>query len=145
MNEIITRVATGIALMMLAAIVMMGGFGFLLAALYLSLLRFVDPAAAALVVGLSAFMLGLILLLIARRSSRPRRRPMLRRPVAGVALEEEPVELEAGAVDLGIRLADQGQRLLRSHAKGAAVTALCAGLAVGVSPRLRRTVWRYLQ
>ncbi|MBL8660071.1 MAG: phage holin family protein [Rhodospirillales bacterium] len=150
MNEIITRLATSIALMVLAAIVMLAGFGFLLAAFYLGLLRFIEPPMAALAVGFSAFMVALILLLIARRSSRPRRRPLVRRPSDGMAYAAEiPGEasggLEAEAVDLGMRLASDGRRLLRSHAKGAALTALCAGLVVGVSPRLRRTVWRFMQ
>lgn len=145
MNELVTRFVAGVVLMTLAAIVMLAGLGFLLAALYLGLLRYLDPAAAALAVGLAAFLLALVLMLIARRSSRSRRRPLPRRPGLGVIPGEVEVEVEAGAAELGMRLANEGQRLARSHAKGAALTALCAGLAVGISPRLRRALWRHLQ
>jgi hypothetical protein len=141
MNAFISRLVTGVALMIVALIVMLTGLGFLFAALYLSLARVIEPAVAALAVALAAFLTALILLLIARRSGRPRRRSLRVQPAVGAA----PGAIEDSAAEFGMALAGEGRRLLKSHAISAAATALCAGLIVGISPRLRRALWRQLQ
>jgi len=142
MNDIVGRLVTSIMLMVLAAIIMLAGLGFLFAALFMTLTEYTSPEAAAAAVGLAAFLVALVLILLARRR-RPRRRYALRPQQALGATSSG--QLEADAAALGLRLADEGGRLARSHAKGAAVTALCAGLVVGISPRLRRALWRSLR
>ncbi len=97
------------------------------------------PPVAALATGGAAFAAAILLLLVAKVRGSRRRRPVAR-PAVGPAA----ADVTGGAAELGVVLADEGRRLLAGHAKGAAATALAAGLAVGISPRLRRTLWRLL-
>jgi hypothetical protein len=140
MNELMSRLVARLTLMLLALALMLAGLGFVFAAIYLSVARIIDPPAAALATGLAAFAVAMILLLIARRSGGKRRRPVAR-PAVGPA----PADVATGAAELGAVLADEGRRIVAGHAKGATATALVAGLAVGISPRLRRTLWRLLR
>lgn len=146
-NDLIGRIAVGIALGIVALVAAMTGLGFLFAALYMALTRVIDPDAAALAVGLAAFVTALIVLLISRRITRPTSPPTRLTRSARV----QPVvgapggSAEAAAAEIGDLIAGKGRDLLHTHSMGATAAALIAGLALGVSPRLRRTLWRLLR
>lgn len=145
-NELVGRIAVGIALGILALLAAMTGLGFLFAALYLALTRVLDADAAALATGMAAFLVALVVLLIAKSAARPaarRHRLATARPVA--AVDVPPGSAEAAAAEVGELLAGKGREMLHTHAKGATATALLAGLALGISPRLRRALWRILR
>lgn len=140
-SDLIGRIAVGIALGMVAMLAALTGLGFLFASLYLALTRVIEPDAAALATGMSAFLVALIVLLIARRSARP----ASLRPAPVRAVVEPPATAEAAAAEVGNLIAISGKRMLHTHAMGATATALVAGMAMGLSPRLRRAMWRLLQ
>lgn len=143
LEDLAGRIAAAVALGLVALLAAMTGLGFLFAALYLALTRVLDPDAAALATGVGAFLVALIVLLIARSGARPPRR-RARVGVAQPAVDEPTASAAAAAAEVGELLAGRGRVMLHSHARGATATALVAGLALGVSPRLRRTLWRLL-
>lgn len=144
MNDLIGRLATGLALMLLALTLMLAGLAFLLLSALLVAAKFLGPVAATAGTGFLAFALALVLLLIARRTTRKRRSAAEVPPRAWPAGQGTASAL-GDAVAAGSILAAEGRRLLAGRAKGATAAALALGLALGVSPRLRRSVWRLLR
>lgn len=146
-NDLIGRIAVGIALGIVALVAAMTGLGFLFAALYMALTRVIDPDAAAASVGLAAFVIALIVLLISRRIARPTSPPtrLTRSATVQPVVGARGGSAEAAAAEIGDLIAGKGRDLLRTHSMGATAAALIGGLALGVSPRLRRTVWRLLR
>lgn len=144
MNDLIGRLATGLALMLLALTLMLAGLAFLLLSALLVAAKFLGPVAATAVTGLLAFALALVLLLIARRTTR-KRRSATEVPLRALPAGQGTASAVGDAVAAGSILAAEGRRLLAGRAKGATVAALALGLALGVSPRLRRSVWRLLR
>jgi hypothetical protein len=132
MEAALARAMAAIALILVASAFGVAGLGFLLAAEYLVLLQVVRPWAAALLTGLTALSLAMILLLVVRN-----RRPARAVSAAGAGGDEADI-----LRDLGRTLGDQSGRWLRSHKREALIAALVAGFAFGVSPGLRRAVQR---
>lgn len=131
----------GAAMVLLAALVLLLiALGFLAAALYLGLTRVMDPAWAALLTAVAALALAGLVVLVRRLG---RRRPPPPAGGLGFGLGGEAVPL--GAVSaLGAQIGDDTARFARAHAGKAIGLALALGFAVGVSPRLRRSLWRLL-
>lgn len=145
-----SRLVAALALVLVAALLATGGTAVLFVALYLWLATMLQPALAALLTALAVFVTALLLLLIGQRTTAPRRARAPRLGVAAppgavspgvVSPEARPAGI-AAAVGSEIGMASAGW--VRGHASEVVIAAAAAGFAVGVSPRLRRAIWRLL-
>lgn len=122
------RFGVFLGLVLVPALLVLLGLGFLIAALYLSLADDVGATGAALVAGLIclcvAIVVSLVLWLILH-SSRPK--------------QETPDAVKL-ALTVGEALAGDLTRASRTHRLEIIAVALAAGFAVGVSPKLRKTL-----
>ena len=119
-------------------LVLLVAYGFLSAAGYLFLRDVTGAPMAALICGVVTLGLAALIalsthLMAAKLSIR--RTHALSRDDRGTASGEYGTAAEVGSV-VGEEIAS----LVRAHSQGAVVVSLLAGLAVGVSPRLRRTL-----
>lgn len=137
MADFLARLALGCALTTVALVVALAGFGFLCAALYLALLPIGPPPLAALLTGIAVILVALLLIVAARLIGRPAKAASARGG-GGTAQPEVMTRL-------GLALGQEAQALVRGHAKEATLAAMVIGFALGVSPRLRRRLWRVLQ
>lgn len=133
MRRLLARVATSIALMVIALVAVLVALGYFVFALYLWLAEYLVPPAAALVSGCIVLFLALLLVLIARAMLRGSKRR--RRDLAAMSAEET-------AAEIGGLLGDRVQGFANLHRGSSLLTALAAGFAVGVSPKLRGILWR---
>lgn len=140
MEERLTRLAVAIACMMTAALLALGAVGLLAAALYLALLPVVAPPLAAALTAAAALLLALIVVVIGRTITR---RPVRRAPPGSVGASAFGRMGVVGG--LGQEMGQQAGEFARANAGKAIIAALVAGFAVGVSPRLRRSLWQLLQ
>lgn len=140
MEDRLAKLAIAIACMLIAALLALGAVGLLAAALYLALLPVMSPPLAAASTAGAALLLAAIVLLIGRGVARqPSRR-------ASPASAGQGIAGKMGVVGgLGQDMGEEAAALARAHAGKAAVVALVAGFAVGISPRLRRSLWQLLQ
>jgi hypothetical protein len=136
MRGLIARIATSIALMVIALVAVLVALGYFVFALYLWLAEYLVPPAAALVSGAIVLFVALLLVMIASAMLRGSRRR--RRDLASSIPEE-------AAAELGGLLGDKVQGFANLHRGSSLLTALAAGFAVGVSPRLRSLLWRLLK
>ena len=135
MGRLAGRVAAALAVAAILAVLALAALGFLCAALYLGLARVVEPPMAALLTGVVVLAVVVVLAALAvvvawltgRRGGGGQPRD-----AAGLARRAG----EALGVDL--------QALAKGHARTLTLSALAAGFAVGVSPRLRRALLRLL-
>lgn len=133
MDRLVMRVALAMGIVLVAAILLASAAGFLCAALYLYLSALLSQAAAAALTGLAA-LIAMFLIAVAGRfmlSERPRAAPPAQASPAPA--REDPHMAQALSALLGEELG----RTLRRHPKSTAAMALAAGVAIGVSPRLR--------
>lgn len=141
MNRLIVRLETLVVFGLPAVILVLTGLGFLVAALYMTLSRGMEPAGAALVTGAVCFA-GAVLLTVVGwlvlRSLAARRKP-----VEDTAHERAP-DAARMAMVVGEVVGGDLQFLVRRHRYGMIGAALAAGFAVGVSPKLRRSLLRLL-
>ena len=126
-SRFLTRLAISLAVVLIAVIAAITAIVYFAFALYLLLLDFVVPPAAALLTGILVLVAVLILAAATRAGMRPRRR---REHIPSVEAAED-------AADLGGEIARKVRVLLDSHANGGLLAALVAGFAVGMSPKLR--------
>lgn len=135
MRRLIARIATSIALMVIALVAVLVALGYFVFALYLWLAEYLIPPAAALVSGAIVLFVALVMVMIAGallRGSRRRRRDL---PTMNAA---------ETAAEIGGLLGDKVQGF--ANLRGSSLlTALAAGFAVGVSPKLRSILWRLLK
>jgi hypothetical protein len=126
-SRFLSRLAISLAVVLIAVIASITAIVYFAFALYLLLLDYVVPAAAALLTGILILVAVIILAAVTRAGMRPRRR------------REATPSLEAAedAADLGGEIARKVRVLLDSHANGGLLAALVAGFAVGMSPKLR--------
>jgi hypothetical protein len=130
MRRILARIATSIALMLIALVAILVGLGYFVFALYLWLDAYlVAPAAAAVSGGIVLF-IALFLMLIARA--------LLRRPKRRDLSAMTPTE---AAAQIGGVLGDKVHGFAGLPAGSSLLTALVAGFAVGMSPKLRSALW----
>lgn len=145
LEEAGVRIGTTLAWLLLASLLSLLGAGLLVAALYLWLATLFTPALAALLTALAAFaaagLAAVIGRAVARGRSKRRRGAM---PAAHGAAQGAPPGLAAAAL-AGSEMGAAGSDWARANAPKAVLAALAAGFVVGLSPRLRRALWRQLQ
>lgn len=137
-------IARTLACLLLAVAAALAATGFLIAALYMVLdERLTSTAAAALVGGL-LLVVALVLLLVANRGFHRACRAEAggASAVGTVGSRERPGDAERSspnelAASLGAVVGDETVNWTRAHPFSALAAALVAGVAVGVSPRLR--------
>ncbi len=145
-----TRLVAALALILVAALLAAGGTAVLFAALYLLLATQLQPALAALLTALAVFLTALLLLLIGRWTTAPRRvrpSPLGVAAPPGVA-SPGAVPPQGGAAGIaaavGSEIGVASAGWLRGHAREVVIATAAAGFVVGISPRLRRALWRLL-
>jgi hypothetical protein len=122
------RLAIALAMVLIALTAAIVATGYFVFALYLFLLAFVVPPAAAMLTGVLVLVLALILIAIARAATSPRRRKREWSP---------SLEAAEDAAGLGTELGRKIRGLVDTNASGGLLAALVAGFAVGMSPKLR--------
>ena len=136
MRRFVARLAISIALLLIALVAIMIALGYFVYALNLWLAVYLVPPAAAVVTGLIVLVLAALLALIARvfmRGSKRRDRDYSSMTAAETAAE------------LGSLFGDKVQGFASMNKSTSMLTALAAGFAVGVSPRLRSLLWRIIK
>ena len=136
MGRYVFRLQGLLAFGFLAALLILAGWGFLVAALYMVLAKETGPTGAALITGViclgGAGIVSLIGWLVVRSSTRRDGRDRKAPDAVKVALA------------MGEALGGDLQSLAKNHRYGMIGAALAAGFAVGVSPKLRRSLRRLL-
>lgn len=134
-----------LGLMALAAI--LGGIGLFGWALYMALAQVVSAPLAALLTGVAALgvsvLLALLALFVLRIGARPR--PVVT-PTAPPGAAPYPAVGGASydaAAHLGGFIGSQAAMMFRSHPLVAPLTAMGVGLVIGLSPRLRQATFRF--
>jgi hypothetical protein len=133
--RIIARASAAMAFALLTIVLLLAGIGLLFAALYLWVEQFVAPQGAALITGFAVLALAGVLAVVVRALTKPRRDPRSRRTLSAPGI----------AASVGSQLGGDAQTIIKEHAPQATMAALAVGFAIGVSPRLRRALWRLLQ
>ena len=132
MRGSVFRVEVWLVFGLLAALLILTGSGFLVAALYLSLASDLGPIGAALISGViclaCAGLVSLIGWLVLRSSAR------WDKP------DEKAPDVFKIALAVGEALGGDLNSLAKNHRYGIVGAALIAGFAVGVSPKLRRSL-----
>ena len=134
MRRFAARLAISIALILIALVAAMIAVGYFVYALYLWLAMYLVPPAAAVVAGLLVLVLAALLALIARAALRGSKRR-----------DREPMSAAETAAELGSLFGDKVQGLTHMNKGTSLLTALAAGFAVGVSPKLRSLLWRIIK
>lgn len=127
MDRLMTRIAIRIASFLAAAIIFVGGLGFLVLAAYLALLDHMSPPAAALIAAAAAFVLAGLTLLAAR---------------GVIALMRRQHQHEADKLAEAFReiLGDEIVALATENPHATVLTSLATGFAVGAVPELRHVL-----
>ena len=137
LEEVGTRIGTTLAWLLLAIMLSLLGAALLVAALYLWLATLVSPALAATLSALAAFAAAGLIAVIGRALGRGGAKRHTAGPVA-------PPGLAAAAL-AGSEIGAAGSEWMRANSPKLVVAALAAGFVVGLSPRLRRALWRQLR
>ena len=135
MGRLAGRVAVALAVAAILAVLVLAALGFLCAALYLGLERVVEPPAAALLTGVIVLAVAIVLAALAIVAASLAGR----RAAGGQPRDAVGLAVRAGEA-LGVNL----RTLAKDHSRPLVLSALAAGFAVGVSPRLRRALLRLL-
>ena len=131
-DQFLTRLAATFAAIFAATLVVITALGYLAYAAYLALLGAISPPLAALVTGVGAILVALLIVVAARVLTRGKRAPARRRDGA-----DDIGGAQRLAGELGGQLGEQLGSLTRSHKGPVLAASLLAGVAVGASPRLR--------
>ena len=132
MSRYLLRLEALIVFGSLLAVLVLTGAGFLIAALYMNLAQGMGSIAAAVIIGMGCFVAALVVLLIAWLVLRPLVRTSRQEQKSPDAVQLALAVGEAFGGDL--------TSLAKSHRKSILGIALVAGFAVGVSPKLRRSL-----
>lgn len=136
MRRYFARLAISIALIVVALVALMIAVGYFVFALYLWLAEYLVPPAAALVAGGVILVVAGVLALISSKMVRgPKRRD---RDTSAMSAAET-------AAELGSLFGDKMQGFAQMGRGTSILTALAAGFAVGVSPKLRGLLWRIIK
>lgn len=136
MRRFFARLAISIALIVVALVAVLIAVGYFVFALYLLLAEYLVPPAAAVVAGLIVLAVAMVLALIASsmfRKSKRRDR------------DTAPLSAAETATELGSLFGDKMQGFAGMNRGTSLLTALAAGFAVGVSPKLRGVLWRIIK
>jgi hypothetical protein len=136
MRRFVARLAISIALLLIALVTALIAVGYFVFALYLWLAIYFVPPAAAVIAGLIILVVAALLALIARSAMRGSKRRD--RDYASMTAAET-------AAELGSLFGDKVQGFANMSRGTSLLTALVAGFAVGVSPKLRAILWRVLK
>jgi hypothetical protein len=129
-DQFLMRLATTIATILAATLVVIAALGFLCGAAYLALREVAAPWLAALATGVGALLFAVLIVMAGRllaRGTRVRARPC-----------EGPGDAQRLAGELGGILGVELGAATRAHAPTVLMVSLLAGVAVGASPRLRK-------
>jgi energy-converting hydrogenase Eha subunit C len=132
MSGFVFRLQVLLAFGVVAALLMLTGSGFLVAALYLNLATYAGPTGAAAITGVLCLAVGGIVLLIGWL--------VLRSAARRDGRDRKPTDAAGLALALGEALGGDLQSLAKNHRYAMIGAALAAGFAVGVSPKLRRAL-----
>jgi hypothetical protein len=127
-NRFLTRLAISLAMVLIALIGAILAVLYFAFALYLLLLQYVMPPAAALLTAILILLIALAVIGIMRLATRRPRRKRESIPLLDAA---------ESAAGIGTELGQKIRGLTEGHASGGLIAALVAGFAVGVSPKLR--------
>ena len=138
MTSYLSRLTLALIGCVAAILFLLVGYGFLCAAAYLALLDITTAPVAALVCGLVTLLLAVLIALVTRWATAgggpgPRR-------AFGKDRAQHPSGDAKAAAEVGGMVGEEIASLVRAHTGAAVVVALLAGVAVGVSPRLRRAL-----
>jgi hypothetical protein len=136
MRRFFARLAISIALILIALVAVFIAVGYFIFALYLWLTTYLVPWGAAVVAGLIVLVIAALLALIARLFMRGSKRRDRDYPSLSAA---------EAAAEIGSLFGDKVQGLAQMNKGASLLTALAAGFAVGVSPKLRTLLWRILK
>jgi hypothetical protein len=136
MRRFFARLAISIALILIALVAVLIAVGYFVFALYLWLTNYFVPPAAAVVAGVIILVVAALLALIARAFMRGSKRRG--KDYASMSAAET-------AAELGSLFGDKVQGFANMSRGTSLLTALVAGFAVGVSPKLRAILWRVLK
>lgn len=128
-REALNRAIGTLIVVLLAALLVLAGLGFLGAALYLALVAILPAPAAAAICGVVAIAIALAMLLILRDRPAGKSAP---------STADRGASPETTAADLAANL----PRLIKQRAWAAVGGAFAIGLVFGVSPRVRRAAGR---
>jgi hypothetical protein len=137
-DRFLMRLATTMASLFAALLVVAAALVFLLGAAYLALLEVASPPLAALATGLGALVFAVSIVIAGRALSRGRRAPARRR--ASGSEDEDLGGYEKQASELAGMLGVDIASLARTHTRSTLAVSLVAGFAVGASPRLRKAL-----
>lgn len=132
MSGFVFRLQVLLAFGVVAALLILTGSGFLVGALYLNLATYAGPTGAALITGVLCLAVGGIVLLIGWL--------VLRSAARRDGRDRKPTDAAGLALALGEALGGDLQTLAKNHRFAMIGAALVAGFAVGVSPKLRRSL-----
>ena len=127
LSRFIARLAISLAALLIAVIAAVIALVYFVYALFLVLLNFVAPPAAAILTGLTVLLVAMLLVLATQIGSRRGRKRRASPSFEGFE----------SAAELGGELARKVRALIGSEAGGGLLAALLAGFAVGMSPKLR--------
>ena len=136
MRRFVARLAISIALILIALVATMIAVGYFVFALYLWLTNYLVPPAAAVVAGLVILVVAAVLALIARGAMRGSKRR---------DRDHATMTAAEAAAELGSLFGDKVQGFAQINRGTSLLTALVAGFAVGVSPKLRALLWRIIK
>jgi hypothetical protein len=128
LSRFFARLAISLAVMLIALVAAIIAMTYFAYALYLLLLDWVVPPAAAVLTGVIVLLAVALLALVTRGASRPRRMRAAGMPT---------LEACEDAAGLGTEMGRKIRGLAGAQASGGLMAALVAGFAVGVSPKLR--------
>jgi hypothetical protein len=140
MRRFFARLTIWIALVLSAIFTALIALGYFILALYLWLAEYLVPPVAAILSGIIVLMAATVFALIAStmfgnlaRRDRDRDRDS---PTLGIA---------ETAADIGSLFGDKVQDFASMNKGTSMLTALMAGFAIGISPKLRSLLWRILK
>lgn len=143
MSSFLSRLAIAIAAGVVAGIVALAGFGFLLFAVFLALRDVYPPAQAAALTGGGAVALGGLILLVARKG-RARPPPSKDLLATVISLLGENLEADRSA-ELGAMIGQQVANWIRGKPALTSVAAAAIGFLLGACPSLRRALANLLK
>lgn len=138
MSSFLSRLALALAALIVAGIVALAGFGFLLFAAFLALRDIYPPAQAAALTGLGAFVLG-GLIVLAARPRRDRRPPPKDLLATILSLIDSNLDVDRSA-ELGAMIGQQAANWIRGKPLATSVVAAAIGFLLGACPSLRRAL-----
>lgn len=141
--SIVARLSMSVALSLLALLLATAGIGLLVAALWLWLVTLMAPPMAALVCGITAFVIAGLVALIGRLVLRARS-PSPVAPSAMSAAVGGGAPPSVAAI-IGTELGAAGSTWMKGHTLQVLLAAAAAGFALGVSPRLRAALLRMMR